>query len=85
LTKAYSGAEIAALVNAAAMSAIKEYVANNRSGSKGGQSQEHDPEKESEKNLIISFEHFECALKKNEAKCQSSKHRSSLDGSIVLA
>jgi transitional endoplasmic reticulum ATPase len=32
LTKGYSGADIAALVNAAAMSAIKEYVATNRSG-----------------------------------------------------
>jgi transitional endoplasmic reticulum ATPase len=69
LTKGYSGAEIAALVNAAAMSAIKEYVAISRTGntkslSKEGQSQEHDPNKEIENNLIISFEHFECALKK---------------------
>jgi transitional endoplasmic reticulum ATPase len=69
LTKGFSGAEIAALVNGAAMSAVKEYVAINRTGntkslSKGWQSQEHDPDKESKNNLIISFKHFEAALKK---------------------
>jgi len=51
------------------MSAVKEYVAINRTGntkslSKGWQSQEHDPDKESKNNLIISFKHFEAALKK---------------------
>ena len=67
LTKGFSGAEIAALVNAAAMSAIKEYVGINRTGktkSKEEQSQERDLDRESKNNLIISFKHFEAALKK---------------------
>ena len=51
------------------MSAIKEYVAIDRSGnirslSKEVQSQEHDPDTESKNNLIISFKHFEAALNK---------------------
>jgi transitional endoplasmic reticulum ATPase len=66
LTKGYSGADIAALVNAAAMSAIKEYIAINRSGQtiarkevkmKTGTESKKPP-------LTLSMKHFENALKK---------------------
>jgi transitional endoplasmic reticulum ATPase len=70
LTKGYSGADIAALVNAAAMSAIKEYVAVNReehtkSLSTREQSEESENQRHTEQvSLTISFKHFEAALKK---------------------
>ncbi len=70
LTKGYSGADIAALVNAAAMSAIKEYVAVNReehtkSLSNREQSEESENQRHTEQvSLTISFKHFEAALRK---------------------
>ena len=68
LTKGYSGADIAALVNAAAMSAIKEYVAVNR-GEQRKQSKESEHEAQSGKvPLAISFKNFETALKKIKRK-----------------
>ena len=68
LTKGYSGADIAALVNAAAMSAIKEYVAVNR-GEQTKQSKESEHEAQSGKvPLAISFKNFEDALKKIKRK-----------------
>ena len=68
LTKGYSGADIAALVNAAAMSAIKEYVAVNR-GEQTKQSKESEHEAQSGKvPLAISFKNFETALKKIKRK-----------------
>ena len=68
LTKGYSGADIAALVNAAAMSAIKEYVAVNR-GEQRKQSKESEHRAQSGKFLLaISFKNFETALKKIKRK-----------------
>jgi transitional endoplasmic reticulum ATPase len=60
LTKDYSGADIAALVNAAAMSAIKDHVAVNR---REQTKSESEPRK-NETPLAISFNHFESALTK---------------------
>jgi transitional endoplasmic reticulum ATPase len=68
LTKGYSGADIAALVNAAAMSAIKEYLAVNR-GEQTKQSKESERVAQSGKvPLAISFKNFETALKKIKRK-----------------
>ena len=68
LTKGYSGADIAALVNAAAMSAIKEYLAVNR-GEQTKQSKESEHVAQSGKvPLAISFKNFETALKKIKRK-----------------
>ena len=68
LTKGYSGADIAALVNAAAMSAIKEYLAANR-GEQTKQSKEFEHGAQSSKvPLAISFKNFEDALKKIKRK-----------------
>jgi transitional endoplasmic reticulum ATPase len=74
LTKGYSGADIAALVNAAAMSAIKEYVAVNReehtkSLSNREQSKESQHQAQIGKvPLTISFKNFETAIKKIKRK-----------------
>jgi len=63
LVKGYSGADIASLVNAAAMSAIREHITNNRA-------YPSTPKNDLSKNenrktpLIISMKHFEGALKK---------------------
>lgn len=63
LTKGYSGADIAALVNAAAMSAIKEYVTINRADRT--KSLPKEAEKQSgQVPLTVSFKHFEVALNK---------------------
>ena len=68
LTKGYSGADIAALVNAAAMSAIKEYVAVNR-GEQTKQSKESEHGAQSSKvPLAISFKNFEDRVKENKKK-----------------
>ena len=68
LTKGYAGADIAALVNAAAMSAIKEYVAVDR-GEQTKQSKEFEHGAQSSKvPLAISFKNFEDALKKIKQK-----------------
>jgi transitional endoplasmic reticulum ATPase len=68
LTKGYSGADIAALVNAAAMFAIKEYLAVNR-GEQTKQSKESEHVAQSGKvPLAISFKNFETALKKIKRK-----------------
>ena len=68
LTKGYSGADIAALVNAAAMSAIKEYVAVNR-GEQTKQSKESEHGAQSGKvPLAISFKNFEDRVKENKKK-----------------
>jgi transitional endoplasmic reticulum ATPase len=68
LTKGYSGADIAALVNAAAMSAIKEYVTANR-GEQTKQSKESEHVEQGGKApLAISFKNFETALKKIKRK-----------------
>jgi transitional endoplasmic reticulum ATPase len=75
LTKGYSGADITALVNAAAMSAIKEYLAVNR-GEQTKQSKEFEYGAQSSKvPLAISFKNFEDALKKikRKGRVQNSK------------
>jgi len=66
LTKGYSGAEIAALVNAAAMSAIKEYIATNRTGRTDAKKEVEMKTDIQSKNvpLTISMKHFENAQKK---------------------
>ncbi len=68
LIKGYSGADIASLVNAAAMSAVKEYITINRSHQTNFQKQVQsknvsDTEKKKVP-LTISMKHFENALKK---------------------
>jgi transitional endoplasmic reticulum ATPase len=75
LTEGYTGADIAAVVNAAAMSAIKEHVAaiNERDKKQVGEGEnkttamagEEDKKKE---NLKISMKHFETALGKIKRK-----------------
>ena len=73
LTKGYSGADIAALANAAAMSAIKEYVALNR-GEPAKQSKEFEYGAQSGKiPFAISLKNFETALKKIKRKASSEQ------------
>jgi transitional endoplasmic reticulum ATPase len=68
LIKGYSGADIASLVNAAAMSAVKEYITTNRSDQanveKQVQSKDVNDTEEKKVPLTISMKHFENALKK---------------------
>jgi transitional endoplasmic reticulum ATPase len=66
LTKGYSGADTAALVNAAAMSAIKEYIATNRTGQTNAKKEVEMKADTQSKNmhLTISMKHFENAQKK---------------------
>jgi transitional endoplasmic reticulum ATPase len=62
LTKGYSGADIAAMVNAAAMSAIREQVSSIQTSPTPASKE---PDKKNQKApLIISFKHFETAVKK---------------------
>ena len=68
LTKGFSGADIAALVNASAMSAIRDYVMTNRTKQSGEKEEikctdESRPKSKSVP-LTISMKHFEAALKK---------------------
>lgn len=78
LTKGYSGADIAALVNAAAMTAIKEYVAVNRE-EQTKRSKESELGTQSGKvPLVISFKNFETALKKIKRKGSSRVQNSNL-------
>lgn len=62
LTKGYSGADIAALVNAAAMSAIKEYVAVNKEDHTKSETKYEEPNRVIP--LAISIKHFEAGLRK---------------------
>lgn len=68
LTEGYSGADIAALVNAAAMSAIKEYVTANRGGQTKHSKESEQVEQGGKVPLAISFKNFETALKKIKRK-----------------
>jgi transitional endoplasmic reticulum ATPase len=68
LTKGYSGADIAALVNAAAMSAIKEYVAVNRDEQTKQSNEFEHGAKSGKVPLEISFGKFEASLKKIKRK-----------------
>ena len=62
LTKGYSGADIAALVNAAAMSAIKEYVAVSKEDHTKSETKYEEPNRVIP--LAISIKHFEAGLRK---------------------
>jgi transitional endoplasmic reticulum ATPase len=62
LTKGYSGADIAALVNAAAMSAIKEYVVVNKEDHTKSETKYEEPNRVIP--LAISIKHFEAGLRK---------------------
>ena len=67
LVKGYSGADIASLVNAAAISAIREHITNNRSEQKSikkEQAKSLGDNKNRKLPLTISMKHFEDALKK---------------------
>jgi transitional endoplasmic reticulum ATPase len=72
LTKGFSGADIAALVNAAAMSAVKEYIAINRAGQSNDKNEfYYTDEKRTQIQkapLTITMKHFEAALKKIKPK-----------------
>jgi transitional endoplasmic reticulum ATPase len=62
LTKGYSGADIAAMVNAAAISAIREHVSSRQTPTTSPP-KEYDKKKD-KVSLTISFKHFEAAVKK---------------------
>lgn len=67
LVKGYSGADIASLVNAAAISAIREHITNNRSEQKTIKKEQAKSLGDNENRklpLTISMKHFEDALKK---------------------
>ena len=66
LTKGYSGADLAALVNTAAISAIKEYIAINRSGQTEAKKEDEMKTDTQSKTvpLTISMKHFNNAQKK---------------------
>ena len=66
LTKGYSGADLAALVNTAAISAIKEYIAINRSGQTDAKKEDEMKTDTQSKTvpLTISMKHFNNAQKK---------------------
>jgi transitional endoplasmic reticulum ATPase len=57
MTNGYSGADIAAMVNAAAMSAIKEYVVNKRGDTSTVTNKDADNKKKL--SLIVSLKHFQ--------------------------
>ena len=66
--KGFSGADIAALVNAAALSAIKEHIATNRREEIGGRKEllytDENQKRTGQVPLSITMKHFEAALKK---------------------
>jgi transitional endoplasmic reticulum ATPase len=85
LTEGYTGADIAAMVNAAAMSAIKEHMmtsVNNENDIKeetGAKTREYIKEKEQQKpKLKISMNHFELALQKIKKKNRATIDNQSL-------
>jgi transitional endoplasmic reticulum ATPase len=77
LTDGYTGADIAAIVNAAAMSAIKEHISSTnkktaetskREENKNEGKNKNNDEIEKKGNLKISMNHFEMALQKIKKK-----------------
>jgi transitional endoplasmic reticulum ATPase len=85
LTDGYTGADIAAMVNAAAMSAIKEHMmtsVNNENEIKEetrAKTREYIKEKEQQKSkLKISMNHFESALQKIKKKNKTTINNQSL-------
>ncbi len=66
LTEGYTGADLAAMVNAAAMSAIKEHILNIKSEDESKENQDKQQQKKAL--LTISMKDFEAALKKIKKK-----------------
>src|SRR6476659_5336077 len=67
LTEGYTGADLADIVNAAAMSEIKEHVTNGKSAIE--ESKGHQNNQQQEKTILtISMKDFEAALKKVKKK-----------------
>jgi transitional endoplasmic reticulum ATPase len=65
LAEGYTGADVAAMVNAAAMSAIKQCITRiNAKGSESSKKGEINYENDDTNNLTISMKHFETALQK---------------------
>ena len=73
LTDGYTGADIAAMVNAAAMSAIKEHisVAGKKKVTRGNEQRSDEKEKQND-NLTISMKHLEAGLQKISKKSITS-------------
>jgi transitional endoplasmic reticulum ATPase len=67
LTEGYTGADIAAITNAAAMSAIKEYIVDGKD-KKGQEGKKEEKDKERKQGLKISMRHFETAVQKIKRK-----------------
>src|ERR687884_951160 len=71
LTEGYTGADIAAITNAAAMSAIKEYIVNNNKVGSNNQDIKYKSEGK-KKDFKISMKHFEAAIQKIKKKATTT-------------
>src|SRR5919205_154696 len=71
LTEGYTGADIAAITNAAAMSAIKEYVVDGKKVSSNNQDIKYKSEGK-KKEFKISMKHFEAAIQKIKKKATTT-------------
>jgi transitional endoplasmic reticulum ATPase len=71
LTEGYTGADIAAITNAAAMSAIKEYIVDNNKVGSNNQDIKHKSEGK-KKEFKISMKHFEAAIQKIKKKATTT-------------
>lgn len=65
LTESYTGADIAAVVNAAAMAAIREHLTKGEVERQKTKTENSEKGKDSKHKLTITFPHFESAIKKN--------------------
>jgi transitional endoplasmic reticulum ATPase len=70
-TEGYTGADIAAITNAAAMSAIKEYIVNNNKVGSNNQDIKYKSEGK-KKEFKISMKHFEAAIRKIKKKATTT-------------
>lgn len=64
LTESYTGADIAAVVNAAAMAAIREHLTKGEVERQKTKTENSEKGKDSKHKLTITFPHFESAIKK---------------------
>jgi transitional endoplasmic reticulum ATPase len=71
LTEGYTGADIAAITNAAAMSAIKEYIVDNNKVGSNNQDIKYKSEGK-KKEFKISMKHFEAAIQKIKKKATTT-------------
>ena len=71
LTQGYTGADIAAITNAAAMSAIKEYIVDNNKVGSNNQDIKYKNEGK-KKEFKISMKHFEAAIQKIKKKATTT-------------